>query len=156
MHGSNISLWSLVENKSQIQEQAAFVASKYSYFSHNYNFDVLIVKTQTRSQLNFTKHNLKLGWTRKWLCTPPHPPPHPSPHQRNSMSAISQLLLTRLWWNFKCRFLGTSRIDIEPNIEPQYWTQYWTQYWNQYWTPLAPILNPILNPEFNPNIEPNI
>ena len=32
VHGSNISLWSLVRNKSQIQEQATFVASKYSYF----------------------------------------------------------------------------------------------------------------------------
>ena len=27
------------------------------------------------------------------------------------MLAISQLLLTRFWWNFKCRFLGTSRTD---------------------------------------------
>ena len=28
-----------------------------------------------------------------------------------SISAISQLLLTRFWWNFKGRFLGTSRTD---------------------------------------------
>ena len=27
------------------------------------------------------------------------------------MLAISQLLLTRFWWNFNCRFLGTSRTD---------------------------------------------
>ena len=27
------------------------------------------------------------------------------------MLAISQLLLTRCWWNFKCRFMGTSRTD---------------------------------------------
>ena len=27
------------------------------------------------------------------------------------MLAISQLLLTRFWWNFKCRFMGTSRTD---------------------------------------------
>ena len=32
VHGRNISLWSLVKNKSRIQEQAAFVASKYFYF----------------------------------------------------------------------------------------------------------------------------
>ena len=29
----------------------------------------------------------------------------------NSISAISQLLLTRFWWNFKGRFLWTSRTD---------------------------------------------
>ena len=28
------------------------------------------------------------------------------------MLAISQLLLTRFWWNFKCRFLGTSSTDF--------------------------------------------
>ena len=28
-----------------------------------------------------------------------------------SISGISQLLLTRFWWNFKCRLLGTSRTD---------------------------------------------
>ena len=28
-----------------------------------------------------------------------------------SISGISQLLLTQFWWNFKHRFLGTSRID---------------------------------------------
>ena len=27
------------------------------------------------------------------------------------MLAISQLLLTRFWWNFKCRFMETSRTD---------------------------------------------
>ena len=32
------------------------------------------------------------------------------PHIR-SMSAISQLLRTRFWWNFKGRFLGTFRTD---------------------------------------------
>ena len=34
--------------------------------------------------------------------TPPH---------ANTMSAISQLLLIRFWWNFKGRFLGTSTTD---------------------------------------------
>ena len=47
--------------------------------------------------------NTRLGLTIKWLyTTPPH---------RNSMSAISQLLLTRFWWNFKGRFLWTFRTD---------------------------------------------
>ena len=55
--------------------------------------------------LTSTQH---LGLTWKWLCKP-HPT-HPT-HHRNSMSAISQLLLTRLWWNFKGRLLGTSRTD---------------------------------------------
>ena len=52
--------------------------------------------------------NTRLGLTIKWLytTTPPHPPTH-----RNSMSAISQLLLTRFWWNFKGRFLWTFRTD---------------------------------------------
>ena len=35
----------------------------------------------------------------------------PSTTHTNSISAISQLLLSRFWWNFKGRFLETSRID---------------------------------------------
>ena len=31
--------------------------------------------------------------------------------QQLSISRISQLLLTRFWWNFKGRFLGTSRTE---------------------------------------------
>ena len=42
----------------------------------------------------------------KWLCTPHHPNPH-----RNSMSAISHLLLIRFCSNFKGRFLWASRTD---------------------------------------------
>ena len=34
-----------------------------------------------------------------------------NPTHTNSMSAISQLLLTRFWWNFKGRFLWTFRTD---------------------------------------------
>ena len=49
----------------------------------------------------------RLGLTIKWLCIHHHPPPT----HRNSMSAISQLLLTRFWWNFKGRFLWTFRTD---------------------------------------------
>ena len=45
----------------------------------------------------------QLGFTRKWLYT--------THHHRNSMSAISQLLLTRFWWKLKGRFLGTSKTD---------------------------------------------
>ena len=48
--------------------------------------------------------NTRLGLTIKWLCTP-------TTHHRNSMSAISQLLLNGFWWNFQGRFLGTFRTD---------------------------------------------
>ena len=50
--------------------------------------------------------NTRLGLTIKWLCTTP-----PPTHHRNSISAISQLWLIRFWWNFKGRFLWTSRVD---------------------------------------------
>ena len=46
-----------------------------------------------------TQLNLMLVLTRKWLCTPPP--------TANSMSAISQLSLTRFWPNFKSRCLGS-------------------------------------------------
>ena len=36
---------------------------------------------------------------------------HPTPLHRNSMSAISQLLLTQFCWNCKGRFLWTFRTD---------------------------------------------
>ena len=44
-----------------------------------------------------------------------HPTTTTTPHHRNSISAISQLLLTRFWWNFKGRFLWTSRTDSNCN-----------------------------------------
>ena len=50
-----------------------------------------------------------LGFTRKWLCN--------HHHYTNSMSAISQLLLTRFWPNFKLRFLGTTRTDFNCHID---------------------------------------
>ena len=51
--------------------------------------------------------NTTVGFDNKMtLQTPPPPPQH-----RNSISAISQLLLTRFWWNFKGRFLWTFRTD---------------------------------------------
>ena len=37
--------------------------------------------------------------------------PPPPPTHTNSKSAISQLLLTRFWWNLKGRLQGTSRTD---------------------------------------------
>ena len=40
-----------------------------------------------------------------------HPPPPPPPTTINSMSAISQLLLTLFWPNFKVRSLGPSLTD---------------------------------------------
>ena len=36
---------------------------------------------------------------------------HPPNHHRNSMSAISQLLLTQFWWHFKGRLLWTFGTD---------------------------------------------
>ena len=58
--------------------------------------------------VNSTTIQRKLGLTWKWLCIPPH---HPT-HHRNSMSVISQLLLTRFWRNFKRRFMGLSWTDF--------------------------------------------
>ena len=52
--------------------------------------------------------NTRSGLTIKWLCKPRRPTPT---HHTNSTSAISQLLLTRFWWNFIGRFLWTSRTD---------------------------------------------
>ena len=62
----------------------------------------------SKPQLNVNSITIqwKLGLTGKWLCIPPH---H---HHRNSMSAISQLLLTRFWRNFKHRFMGLSWTDF--------------------------------------------
>ena len=37
--------------------------------------------------------------------------PHPTTNHTNSMSTITQLLLTRFWLNFKGSFQGTSRKD---------------------------------------------
>ena len=60
-------------------------------------------------------------------------------HHRNSMSAISQLLLTRFWWNFKGWFLWTFRAysncqgDICPsNICPRDICPY-QEYLSCYW-----------------------
>ena len=63
-----------------------------------------VVKTPTQCQLN--NNSTKVGCDTKMTLhtTPPH-------HHRNSMSVISQLLLTRFWPNFKGRFQGTSRTD---------------------------------------------
>ena len=55
----------------------------------------------------------KVGFdTKMTLHHHHHPPPPPPPPTANSMSAISQLLLTRFWWNFKGSFLGASRTDF--------------------------------------------
>ena len=70
---------------------------KYSSSS----FDI-VVKTPTQLQHNLNPTILGV-WTRKWLC---------KPHHRNSMSVISQLLLTRFWPTFKERFLGLSWTDL--------------------------------------------
>ena len=70
-------------------------------------------KTLSNPQLNHisTQPSITLSWVRYENDFAHHPtPPHPPPHT-NSMLEISQLLLTRFLWNFKCRFLGTSRTD---------------------------------------------
>ena len=43
--------------------------------------------------------------------------PPPTTTTANSMSAISQLLLTRFWWNFKCSFLWASRTDSNYQVD---------------------------------------
>ena len=80
--------------------------------------------------------NLNLTSTQGWVwqyndCA--------NPTHTNSMSAISQLLLTRFWWNFKGRFLWTFRTDsncqgdICPrNICPRDICQY-QEYLSCYW-----------------------
>ena len=66
---------------------------------------------------------------------------------RNSILAISQLLLTRFWWNLKHRFLGTSRTDSNcqsdicpSNICPGGICPY-QQYLGCYWPDLDPTLH---------------
>ena len=55
-----------------------------------------------------TKEQFNKSWV--WLENDfAHHPPH---HHTNSMSVISQLLLTRFWWNFKRRFMGLSWTDF--------------------------------------------
>ena len=65
-------------------------------------YNCVFVKTPTLT-LTSTQHN---GWVwhEKDFA-------NPTTHHRNSMSRISQLLLTRFWWNFKGRFLWTFRTD---------------------------------------------
>ena len=58
---------------------------------------------------NSTRRNITLSWVRHENDLANHPTPPPT--QRNFMVAISHLLLTQFWWNFKCRFLETSRTD---------------------------------------------
>ena len=66
---------------------------------------------------NSTQLNITLvGLDMKMILHTYPPPYHPTPH-RNSMLAISQLLLTRFWWNFKRRFLGASGTDYKCHID---------------------------------------
>ena len=68
-----------------------------------------IRKTPSQPKLNSTSTLHNLSWVRHKNDFTNHPT-ITSPHT-NSMSAISQLLLTRFWWNFKGRFLWTCRTD---------------------------------------------
>ena len=65
----------------------------------------IIVTTPTQLQ-----RNLNCSWRLDMKMTV-HTHPDPPPHHTNSMSLISQLLLTRFWPNFKDRFLGLSWTD---------------------------------------------
>ena len=61
----------------------------------------------SKPQLNHNsiQPNITLSWVRQENDFANYPTP------TNSMSAISQLLLTQFWWNFKRRLLLTSRTD---------------------------------------------
>ena len=80
----------------------------YSILSYFISFHFFLSKPQLNP--NSTQPNITLSWVRHENDFAYHP----ATHHRNSMSAISQLLLTRFWWNFKCMFLGTSITDIKP------------------------------------------
>ena len=79
-----------------------FWLSFLALFSPPFDF-IQIVTTPTQPQLNS-----KVGCDTKMTLIHHH---HPPPTHTNSMSAISQLLLTWFWWNFKGKCLGTSRTD---------------------------------------------
>ena len=128
----------------------------------------------------------KLPWTSPWAAPEQSPPltfgtPDqiqkksfkgqengllPTPPHTNSMSVISQLLLTRLWPNFKGRILGPCLKDANchgdlcpGNICPgdicpyqQYFSCYWSNFDQTFWTQLLwtkMFLNKIsLDPNF--------
>ena len=90
---------------------------------------------------NSTWHNLKLGLTWKWLCTPPATTP--TTHRKLNISNISvviDLILTKLWisWSkiifiqrFLCtkNYFGKKKFDIrilnQKNFVPKicFWTK---------------------------------
>ena len=71
------------------------------------------VKTPTQPKLNSTSIQHNLSWVRHENDFAHH---HPTTHT-NSMSAISPLLPTRFWWNFKGSFLGTCRTDSNYQVD---------------------------------------
>ena len=76
--------------------------------NHDLIWTYFIVKTPTQLQLN--NNSTKVGFDMKMtLHTTHHPTPPP---HRNSISVISQLLLTRFTPNFKGRFLGPFWTDL--------------------------------------------
>ena len=66
--------------------------------------------SKPRPNHNSTKHNLSWVWHENDFTPPP-------PTTKNSMSAISQQLLTRFWLNFKGSFLGASRTDSNYQVD---------------------------------------
>ena len=72
---------------------------------------------------------------------------HPTPPHRNSMSAISQLLLTRFWPNFKSRFLNWFQLSwqhlsrqhlsisgISQLLLPRFWPNFKSRFLGPSWT----------------------
>ena len=72
-----------------------------------------IRKTPSQPKLNSTSTLHNLSWVRHKNDFANHPT-ITSPHT-NSMSAISQLLLTRFWWNFKLSgwHLSTQHLSLQ-------------------------------------------
>ena len=118
-----------------LKPRAKLINTKQEQTEADHLSFVFIVKTPTQSQLNPIKP--KSGFYMKITLNHHLPTPH-----RNSMSAISRLLLTRFWQNFKRRFLGPSLThpnrhgDICPgNICPgdicpyqEYLSSYWPDF----------------------------
>ena len=58
-----------------------------------------------------------VGFDMKMTLHHHHHHHHHPPTTGNSMSAISQLLLVRFWWNLKGTFLGASRTDSNSQVD---------------------------------------
>ena len=74
--------------------------------------DTLVVPISGFCQNSNKNSSQLLGSMWQWvytITTTTHHRNHPTHHHTNSMSAISQLVLIRFWWNFNGRFIGSSK-----------------------------------------------